>query len=331
MLTDAVDISALPPGETDRALEALHKALSGRPEKIWQPSGLPRLAVAEAEVYEVFAGRLGRAYNAIAVELGATDRAEHAGASMFLKADAPGKATAWTSTDIDDWMRLVDRVVEQYVLGAGGNEVEAALVRAYLAGRVREAAAQSAVRTVAAAVKAHGLNDRDRWVLEHVRARGATQVRGVAESVRAGIRSTLIDAHMARTPSPAVARTLREKFGEANKDWRRIAITEAAEAHNQGFLASVKVGTRVKRQEARDACSFCRSIHGKTYEVVSPDAESKDWDTQVWVGKTNVERSRHRHRKIEGGGVDLREDSELWKPCAVVHPHCRGYFVAVRP
>jgi len=56
---------------------------------------------------------------------------------------------------------------------------------------------------------------------------------------------------------------LHDKFGELNRDWRRIALTEIGRDANEGFLATLPPGTRVRRLEAYStACAFCKRIHG---------------------------------------------------------------------
>jgi hypothetical protein len=128
----------------------------------------------------------------------------------------------------------------------------------------------------------------------------------------------------------AVEQSLRDALGDMNRDWRRIALTEVGEAANQGLVASLPVGSYVRRVEMyQGACAFCRKIDGLVVQIVSPDQEDKDWDTQIWVGKTNVGRSAS-PRKRAGNVLVERTDSELWKPAAgLMHPHCRGQWLAL--
>jgi hypothetical protein len=113
-----------------------------------------------------------------------------------------------------------------------------------------------------------------------------------------------------------------------NRDWRRIAVTEAGENLNQGMISSLPGGAKVKRVEKyRGACAFCRSIDGKVMEVVAASAAEKDGATQVWPGKTNIGRSSSPQRRLGDKLVD-REPHELWWIAAgVQHPHCRGGWV----
>ena len=54
---------------------------------------------------------------------------------------------------------------------------------------------------------------------------------------------------------------LMDQFATLNRDWRRIAVTEAGEAQTAGYIASVPRGTKVKRVEQyKNACAFCRKI-----------------------------------------------------------------------
>ena len=124
--------------------------------------------------------------------------------------------------------------------------------------------------------------------------------------------------------------TLLDQFADLNRDWRRIAITEAGEAANQGLVATLKPGTLVKRiEQYRGACPYCKSIDGQVYTVVSPDKPDKDGDTQIWAGKNNYGRSGAARKRTPEGMVD-RLPSELWWPVAgLVHPNCRGRLVVL--
>jgi hypothetical protein len=123
---------------------------------------------------------------------------------------------------------------------------------------------------------------------------------------------------------------LLDTFGTMNRDWRRIAVTEATENVNQGFVASCAPGDKLKRVERyRGACPFCRKIDGTVVTVVDPAKADKDGDTEIWVGKTNVGRSASPMRRGVAG-LERRAPEELWWIAAgAMHPHCRGSWVRV--
>jgi hypothetical protein len=119
--------------------------------------------------------------------------------------------------------------------------------------------------------------------------------------------------------------SLLDEFGILNRDWRRVALTEAGRNANEGYIAALPPGSRVRRVEAYEgACSFCRAINGRVFTVVDPAKKDKDGATEVWVGKTNAGRSASPRKRVDGELVE-RTASELWWVAAgVQHPNCRG-------
>ncbi len=94
----------------------------------------------------------------------------------------------------------------------------------------------------------------------------------------------------AAAPGSALRTRLLDEFAVLNRDWRRISLTESGEVVNQGFIASMKPGSKLKRiEQYANACSFCRKIDGAIVEVVEPSKPLKDPDTMVWLSKTIVE------------------------------------------
>ena len=111
---------------------------------------------------------------------------------------------------------------------------------------------------------------------------------------------------------------------------RRIAVTEAGECCLQGFISSQKPGTRVRRQEAyRGVCPFCESINGKVFTVVDPADPKKDGDKSVWAGKTNIGRSAATRKRVGKTLVERIKAEMWWVAAGVMHPHCRGSWVAL--
>lgn len=99
---------------------------------------------------------------------------------------------------------------------------------------------------------------------------------------------------------------LRAAFGRLNRDWRRVAITEAAFNRANGQLAALALGTRVEWSAAADACPKCRALHGRSFLVVDPNDPDKDPMEHVWVGKNPV---------------GSRPPEAI--PSIPLHPHCR--------
>jgi hypothetical protein len=171
--------------------------------------------------------------------------------------------------------------------------------------------------------------------LAYERARCADNVQAISESVRHRLK-TQIMAHEqqrllgATPPKQALQQNLFDTFADLNRDWRRIATTEVGDAAGNGMIASLKPGTKVRRiEQYNGACPFCKKIHGMVFTVVDPSKRDKNWDTEVWVGKTNIGRSGAKQKRTAEGMVD-RTDEEMWKvPAGTVHPHCRGTWDVV--
>ena len=125
-------------------------------------------------------------------------------------------------------------------------------------------------------------------------------MQGISETLRHRLK-TQIMAHEqqrilgATPPEEALQQNLFDTFGDMNRDWRRIAATEVGDAAGNGMIASLEPGTKVRRiEQYHGACPFCKKINGMVFTVVDPSKRDKDWDTEVWVGKTNIGRSGSR-------------------------------------
>lgn len=248
---------------------------------------------------------------------------------------------------LDDWMMVVDYLVQRYFpQDVMLQEAEWLAVRSNIMGQVQSRTnsitlAQATALMVAApfSIKSTeamfgGMAGQQKAAMEFGSARCCQYVTSITDKMRAKLKTSIIDWQEQKflgVPDKEGRTSLQQKllddFGDMNRDWRRIAVTEAGENANQGFIASCAVGDQVRRHERYDgACAFCTSVNGKVFDVVSPDAKEKNWDTQVWVGKNNVGRSSSPYKKTPTGLVK-RMDSEMWKPSSgVFHPHCRGMW-----
>jgi hypothetical protein len=168
--------------------------------------------------------------------------------------------------------------------------------------------------------------------MQFAQAHCADAITGATGALRSGIKQAvlqeMVQPHVPSVPSHSLQTRLTDAFGKFNKDWRRIAVTEAGEAKNQGFVASLPPRAKVRRVERyAGACSFCRRIDGKVFTVVAADAKNKDGQKQVWPGKSNIGRSASPTKIVDGAAVP-RADDELWWPAAgLQHPHCRGMWI----
>ncbi len=135
------------------------------------------------------------------------------------------------------------------------------------------------------------------------------------------VRAMIID-HLQSNPPPTVAqlgRSLFDNFATLNLDWALVAQTEIGECQLQGFIGGQKPGVWVKRVEAlQNECSYCEAIKGRTYQVVASDSSNKDWQTQVWLGKS----------RIHPGATDAPVGD--WPSAGLQHPGCRGSWTLAR-
>jgi hypothetical protein len=348
---------------TDDALEYIYKAHShdGDGDGIWKPHesklirrlielfsqrGLDRL---ESVKKEIEAWTLGQRHapspTPVALPPGSMARwsdAERQLAKIYLESLPPA---AWS---LDDHMLAIDLVVQQYLPpDVLTGEAEWLAVRAGLMGKVQanmkaeptakqaDAVLAAMPSTVAGAAQHFALQAAEKSALDFARVRCAENVRALSDSVRHKMRGVVLDhLEQAQSGTPAGGHSLQTKlldtFGTLNRDWRRIAITEAGEAQLQGLIASLKPGTKVKRVEQYEgACGFCRKIDGVVATVVEPSKPNKNPDTEIWPGKNNIGRSASPRKRV-GDVLVEREPHEMWHlPAGLAHPNCRGRWIVL--
>lgn len=360
-----LDLLHVPEAVTNDALEGIYKALSDghdHSDGIWQPHesplltrlvelftqrGLDRIAAVQQAIADWHSGKNHKpGETPVAVPPGMVQRwnaDELALAKVYLESLPPSQ---WT---LDDHMLAIDLVVQTYLPADQLQpEAEWLAVRSGLMGKVQanmEAAATAKQAdkilaalpsTVVAAAQQFDLAQAQRAMLEFASSRVAEHVQALADGTRHKLRALIASDLEQRTLGnlPAGTSSLQTKlfdtFGELNRDWRRIAVTEAGEAQLQGLVASLKPGTRVKRVEQyKGACAFCRSIDGKVVEVVASNHPDKNPATMIWPGKNNVGRSASPRKRV-GDVLVAREPDEMWwLPAGLAHPHCRGRWVVI--
>lgn len=353
-----IDIGPLSCGCSDHALEHLHKAMAGEPgdEGIWAPhdslfvrelieqitqEGMGRLSDLHAALLQWLEGRAAGRLMAAAPRFVPWAPERAAQVLDYLSAKA---RELWTAAD---HMLLVDYLVHAHLPGELPDAVaqlathQAALMgkAQAVAGAITAEAARAILARVADAAeleRAMELARIDDRIIEYGAARCAETVTAFTDSVRHQLKATILDhekrARLQGLPQDGALQTkLFDQFGAMNRDWRRIAVTEAGEMANQGFIASLEPGDKVRRVEQyQGACPFCGKIDGVIATVVSPDKEDKNWDTEIWPGKDNVGRSASPRKRV-GNDLVERLPSERWKlPAGLAHPHCRGTWVRVK-
>jgi hypothetical protein len=351
-----LDIIRLSPQATDNAMESIYKALSdGHDHDGWEPHesplirrmielftqrGLDRLDSVKKEIDAWAQGqRHAPKLAPVPIPPGAMGRwndAELALVRIYLEALPPSQ---WT---LGDHMRAVDYVVQRYLPeSALVTEAQWLTTRAALMGKVQANMKDTTAKqadvlmaampsTVGAATQMFPLAPRLQSVMEFAAMRAVENVRALTDGVRHRMRSVVLQ-HLELGPAasgPSLQSKLLDAFGILNRDWRRIAVTEAGEAQTAGYIASLPLGAKVKRVEQYNgACSFCRKIDGRVMTIVDAAKPEKNPDTEIWAGKTNVGRSASPRKRV-GDVLVEREPSEMWQvPVGLVHPSCRGRWV----
>lgn len=360
-----VDLTLLSAQATEDALEYIYKSTSSddKGAGIWNPHesllirrlielftqrGLLRLQTVQAQLQAWESGANHVSSTAAPTPPGMMERwtpAELDLVKLYLESLPPEK---WT---LDDHMMAVDFVVQRY-LPADELKTEAQWLatRSGLMGKVQAnlgAAAAAALTakqadaivsalplTPAQAAVQFQLNPQQQACLEFGAQRAAENVRALTDKARHQLRQSVL-LHLeeqqttpAGQPGQALQSKLLDEFASLNRDWRRIAVTEAGECQTQGFIASLKPGTKVKRiEQYATACAFCKKIHGVVATVVAADHPDKDSDTMVWPGKNNSGRSAAPRKRV-GDQLIPRTKEEMWHlPAGLAHPHCRGRWV----
>lgn len=351
-----VDLIELGERVTNDALEFLCKADHGQDDSIWAPMDSPLIA----RLVELFTQRGLDRLDAVRTELLAWSAgARHTPGERIVR--PVGLMGRWTQTELslariylehlppaewtlEDHMLAVDHTVQRY-LPADDMRTEADWLstRASLMGRVQANMDANADQvdvliaampgTAAEAIAAFGGTRAQNATMLFAQERCAENVRNLAEDARHRMRA-VVAAHVVDrelgipAPTSSLETKLLDQFGTLNRDWRRIAVTEAGEAQTAGYVASVPRGTKVKRVEQyKNACAFCRKIDGRIMEVVDPARDDKDPETMIWPGKTNVGRSASPRKRV-GQVFKEREPDEMWQvPVGLVHPHCRGRWI----
>jgi hypothetical protein len=354
-----IDIGPLHGPSCDCALDAMHKALAdedGLAHDIWavhenpfirslvekfSERGLTQIAAVRTELEKWLAGSMHVPAVAAPVLppgfMGRWSSAELDLVRLYLQSIPPG------ALSLEDWSLVIDYTVQRYLPYSTLNEeAEWLSTKSYLMGKVQahlgvaEAVVPAALvealpGSVAEAGVMFKIADVADSVLAYGKARACDAVQAVSDSVRHQLKRVVLEHETQRLAGDPEATTGRlqqklfEQFDSMNRDWRRIAVTEAGEMANQGVIASLPGGAKVRRIEMyRGACPFCKKIDGRVFSVVAADKPEKNGDTEVWPGKTNVGRSSSPRKRVGNELIERLPSERWWAPAGVVHPHCRG-------
>lgn len=230
----------------------------------------------------------------------------------------------WASS-MADWLAVKSTLLGQIEAGLAANPPSAAVAAAMASFIPASLDAAVELGLPASAVT--------RAMVDFARARCATLIVGIGEKMRSGIRDIVMDHQRAVALGgklDGLEKRLFDRYSTANRDWRRIAVTEVSENAAQGVVAASQPGDRLKRVEQyKGVCAWCAKINGRIVTVVSASKEPKDGENEIWPGKTNIGRSSA-PRKLVGGRLYDREPDEMWWIAAgAQHPNCRGRWLPV--
>jgi hypothetical protein len=297
-------------------------------------SGLDRIEILRTELLNWISGKY---YAPISTEVprprgsGIWNAGELDLVKIYLQSVNPANMT------LEDCALLVDYVIHRNLPESNMLwDAEAFAVRANLMGKVDAFGGSPDVMpmlpaSVAAALGVFPLSRIQRATMEYGKQNCCSLVQSFTDDVRKKVKRAVLD-HQQQKALGNVEGSLEQKlfdeFSEFNRDWRRIAVTEGTEMVNQGMVAAVPEGTKLKRLEMyAGACAWCQKIDGKIYTVVDPSKPDKDGETEVWAGKTNVGRSAAPRKKTADGLVDRTKEERYWCAAGAQHPNCRGRFI----
>lgn len=358
MSTLLVDIGPLGSCCSDRVLETMHKSLSeGEGEGIFAKHHSSYVADLIEEVY----GHGTKSLNGLSQDLLSwlQERAE----KKFTPIPTPDRFLIWSpekgekvftylsrkpriNWSAADYMLMVDYLVYSWFPETmPGVMADLAAKKGAIMGKIQavhegltpgEAVALlSYLSKPAQVASVLSMAEVNEDIIAYGMAHCSDAVTGFTDGMRHQIKRLILD-HEKGVRLGGVVRTddlqtkLFDAFADFNRDWRRIAVTEVGEMANQGFIAGLEPGKKVKRVEQYlGACPFCLKIDGVVALVVDPRKADKNWDTEIWAGKDNVGRSASPYKRV-GGALVKRSDEELWKlPAGLAHPHCRGTWISL--
>ena len=161
-------------------------------------------------------------------------------------------------------------------------------------------------------VKILPLTPQETRVVQHATLHAADKLTEISERHRAEVRQLILRAQRERWTAQKLAQALFDAYGDQNRDWRRVAITELSFAANDAYLSGVDEGETVWVPPVDGSCKYCKQLlEGKTFTVTHelPKETYEHEMNYVWAGKSNY------GRKVSA-----------WIPCIPLHPNCRHRY-----
>jgi len=318
-ITDYLEITG---SESEELVKSITTKQSSR---IWNRNELAPVADLEDWFYLYIAEPLLKFQNAVAANFGLSER------NSLRK--------AMRGYDAND-MTLIDELIQKYFPSPSKNKItaEALAVKSHLLGIIEEGETPALTMrallinklpaTIKEAMKTYKVKEQAARSMEFAKDFSGSLIQTEIESIKEGTKRIILDSYRNNYGTVKIQSLLFDKLGQHNRDWRRIAVTEVSFGRTNGYLARLEQGQWVVGDSAPDACEHCKDlINGKIYQKV--DAPG-DWDTQVWVGKTNYNRTASHFRRENETWVK-KADDEVWKPTIPLHPNCRCGWTRFHP
>ena len=229
---------------------------------------------------------------------------------------------------VDAWGSVLDKLLAQLIPATSTEQVAGAFaVRTVLLGKIGENATKGGWPTFESLLPT--LERQEREHMAWVKERALLYAKGLTQKSRQAVMEEFVLAAQEQLPVGKLQQRLFDRFSVQNRDWRRLALTETANAVQNARLASVNPddGWDAVWTAGPKACPFCKKQDGKRFRVIHPkDQDKVSGQNEVWVGKSNIGRSSSLHKK-DG---TKRTTSELWWACLGAHPHCVCQWTMVR-
>jgi hypothetical protein len=222
-----------------------------------------------------------------------------------------------------DWLSIKSTILGQVEAGLATNPPSPAIAAVM---------ATALPATVEAVVEAGiPVLELTRTMISFARTRCCDAIVDMGDRMRAGVKDIVLkhqQAVMLGGKLENLEQLLFDKYAAANRDWRRIAVTETGENAAQGVVAASKPGDKLKRiEQYKGVCAWCHKIDGTIVTVVDPGKRKKDGMTEIWPGKTNIGRSSAPRKSVNGQLFDREPDEMWWIAAGAQHPHCRGRWL----
>lgn len=342
--------SALNLGQDVEIHHHMSKAHAG--ERITSPHLIPELWECEKEFYALLDSR--HVVTAVLEGIGISKR--------FRKSIRDKSRVLFTGTGkpfTDKELRELEKVLSR-ALNVSKDKIRKLIMRAALVGKLTgvyrvgkkiEVDISKLPATIRAAVNQGLFTAQEVRSLQFAQELAAVNVTAVQDRTKTDIMRMVLEAQKNRTHPRALAQKMYHEIasddeGTLSRDWERVAITEMNRTASDGFIGSKPDGGYVVGNAHHDACTYCKSmIEGRVYRVNHngvPDYDNlktnskeyrklaKQWDQEIWVGKTNYGRAFSKRKRTDEGLV-RRKDHELAKPVIPLHPSCRCRWTPFLP